>query len=82
LPPHLLHSLRSAEIRDTDVESIQRKLHERTSCSIVSYLQLALIKLHKTSVQAQEFSDRLQAEQDRAAFAADLERRVQHLRST
>lgn len=81
LPPHLLHSLRQADIRDTEVDGIKTKLQERTSCSIVSYLQLALIKLHKNSVQAKEFSHRMQAEQERTAFAAELERRVSDLRS-
>ena len=81
LPPHLLHGLRTADIKDTEVECIKKKLQERTSCSIVSYLQLALIKLHKTSVQAENFSSRMRAEQERTAFAADLERRVEHLRT-
>jgi len=81
LPPHLLHSLRKAEIKDTEVDSIKTKLQERTSCSIVSYLQLALIKLHRTSVQAQEFSNRMQAERERSAFAAELEQRLSDLRN-
>lgn len=82
LPPHLLHSLRKADINDTKVDSIKTKLQERTTCSIVSYLQLALIKLHRTSVQSQEFSNRMKAEQERTTFAAELERRVGDLQST
>lgn len=81
LPPHLLHSLRKADVKDTEVDGIKTKLQERTSCSIVSYLQLALIKLHKNSVQAKEFSHRMRAEQERTAFAAELERRVSDLQS-
>ena len=81
LPPHLLHSLRKADVKDTEVDGIKTKLQDRTSCSIVSYLQLALIKLHKNSVQAKEFSHRMRAEQERTAFAAELERRVSDLQS-
>jgi hypothetical protein len=81
LPPHLLHSLRTVDIKDTEVGCIKTKLQERTSCSIVSYLQLVLIKLQKTSVQAQEFSHRMRAEQERTAFATELERRVSDLQS-
>jgi hypothetical protein len=42
---------------------------------------LVLIKLQKTSVQAQEFSHRMRAEQERTAFATELERRVSDLQS-
>ncbi len=82
MQPHLLHSLRKADIKDTEVDCIKTKLQERTSCSIVSYLQLTLIKLHRTIVQAKEFSNSMQAEQDRPAFAAELDRRVSDLQST
>jgi len=79
LPKHLLHSLCSANIKDGDVETIEQKLKERTSASILSYLQLALIKLQQTSIAAGVFSSRIAAQEERAAFAAVLQQRADSL---
>lgn len=76
LPKHLLHSLCSANIKDSDVTSIQQKLQERTSTSILSYLQLALIKLQQTRIAADAFASRIAAQEERAAFGAVLQQRV------
>ncbi len=82
LPQHLLHSLCSANVKDGDLESIERKLQERTSSSILSYLQLSLIKLQNTTVAANAFASRIAAQNERAEFAAVLQRRVDSLSST
>lgn len=45
LPAALRAHLRNANIRDTDMESINVKLQERLSSNILSYLQLCILKL-------------------------------------
>jgi hypothetical protein len=82
LPQHLLHSLCSANVKDSDLESIERKLQERTSSSILSYLQLSLIKLQNTTVAANAFASRIAAQNERAEFGAVLQQRVDSLSST
>ena len=81
LPPHLLQSLCSANITDTDSKNIETKLQERTSSQIVSYLQLALIKLKQTSVAAREFSAQMHAQKERIVFGEALERQVAAMRN-
>jgi hypothetical protein len=76
LPQHLLHSLCTANVKANEIDCIKTKLQERTSSSIVSYLQLALIKLQKTSVAASDFSSRMTAQQERTAYGAFLEERL------
>jgi hypothetical protein len=80
LPHHLLQSLRNANIIETEPCIIKAKLKERTSSQIVSYLQLALIKLRQTSVAASEFSSKIKAQQERSAFGAVLEQHVQEMK--
>ena len=56
LPQYLLHSLCNSNVKANEIDSIKTKLQKRTSSSIVSYLQLALIKMKKTSVDVSNFS--------------------------
>jgi len=56
LTQYLLHSLCNSNVKANEIDSIKTKLQERTSSSIVSYLQLALIKMKKTSVNVSNFS--------------------------
>ena len=79
LPPHLIESLRHANIAESETEVIQTKLQERTSSQIVSYLQLALIKLKQTSVAAHQFAAQMQAQEERSTFGAVLKQHVQGL---
>lgn len=81
LPQHLLHSLCSANVKANEIDCIKTKLQERTSSSIVSYLQLSLIKLQKDNVATSNFSSRMTAQQERTAFGTYLEQRVQDLRN-
>jgi len=80
ISPQLLQSLRSANVTDTDVETIEKKLQERTSSQITSYLQLALIKLRYTNVAARESATQMQAQKERISFAQALEERVNAMR--
>jgi hypothetical protein len=81
VPPQLLQSLRSANVADSDSKTIETKLQERTSSQIVSYLQLALIKLRQTSVAASEFSTQMQAQRERVSFGQFLEEQVADMRN-
>ena len=56
LPQYLLHSLCNSNVKANEIDSIKTKLQKHTSSSIVSYLQLALIKMKKTSVDVSNFS--------------------------
>ena len=82
VPPHLLQSLRSVNVTDTDAENIERKLKERTTSQIVSYLQLALIKLRRTSVAAREFSTQMNAQRERTEFGEFLQQQVDTMRNS
>jgi hypothetical protein len=82
VPAHLLQSLRTANITDTDPKNIRTKLQERTSSQIISYLQLGLLKLQQTSVAAREFSTRMRAQKERTSFGAVLEEQLKAMRDS
>jgi|LauGreDrversion4_2_1035121.scaffolds.fasta_scaffold94840_2 hypothetical protein len=79
LPPHLLQSLCSANITETDSHVINTKLQERTSSQIASYLHLILIKLRQPNIAARHFSEQIGAQRERLEFGATLQRRVDNL---
>ena len=81
MPAHLLQSLRAANITDKDEKSIEKKLQERTVSSILSYMQLSLIKLTSKTVAARDFSNQMQAQTERASFGQVLADRVRALRN-
>ena len=81
MPAHLLQSLRAANITDKDEKSIEKKLQERTVSSILSYMQLSLIKLTSKTVAARDFSNQMQAQTERAGFGQVLADRVRALRN-
>ena len=81
LPQNLLQSLIGANVIETEPTCIEKKLQERTSSQIVSYLQLALIKLRHNSVAASDFSAKMTAHKERSAFGAMLRQHVEHLKN-
>jgi hypothetical protein len=80
LPQNLLQSLKGANVIDTEPTCIEKKLQERTSSQIVSYLQLALIKLRHNSVAARDFSTKMTAHTERISFGALLRQHVHDLK--
>jgi hypothetical protein len=81
LPQNLLQSLKGANVIETEPTCIEKKLQERTSSQIVSYLQLALIKLRHHSVAARDFSEKMTAHKERSAFGAVLHQHVNDLKN-
>jgi hypothetical protein len=71
LPAALRTHLRSANIQDSDVASVTRKLQERLSCNVLSYLQLCILKLRPDLCA--NTSGVLRAHDARKKFTATLE---------
>lgn len=71
LPAALRTHLRSANIQDSDVASVTRKLQERLSCNILSYMQLCILKLRPDLCA--NTSEVLRAHDARKTFTASLE---------
>ena len=76
LPKSLLKGLRSANICSEDLADIQQKLQQRTCASILSYLNLAAVKILATTVAVEKFSEKIDAQQRRQEFSSQLEQTV------
>jgi hypothetical protein len=81
LPGSLVRLLREANVQDSELSEIHTKLNERTTSQIVSYLQLAWINLHHSSIANREFIKQLDSHQERTVYAQLLSDRVSDLRS-
>ena len=61
LPSRLTQLLRDANVVDTEVSDIKKKLQERTTAQMLSYLQLVYINLHHESIIDRSFFEQMDA---------------------
>jgi hypothetical protein len=64
IPPDLKNHLKRANILDDDLEIVHKKMRERTSASVISYLQLMLLKLNRSSIKSQAVIKRIENHDD------------------
>ena len=59
IPAALRHHLKTVNVADDDVQTIQTKLRERTLANVISYLQIMLLKLNRSSTKSQTVIDKI-----------------------
>lgn len=64
IPSDLKNHLKKANILDDDLEIVHKKMRERTSASVMTYLQLVLLKLNSNSVKSQAVVNKIQNHDD------------------
>jgi hypothetical protein len=64
IPSDLKNHLKKANILDDDLEIVHKKMRERTSASVMTYLQLVLLKLNRNSVKSQAVVNKIQNHDD------------------
>jgi hypothetical protein len=60
IPSDLKNHLKKANILDDDLEIVHKKMRERTSASVISYLQLVLLKLNRSTVKSQAVVNKIE----------------------